>query len=118
MTCNEVHNIFPDIIKGDTFTGLKMSFYDGVDDDKTPMDLTGASVVIAFKKGAGQNAVFAFKTSDNTITIPAPANGQIFLMPRIMNYPAYNYVFDVELTFLSGTVETYFKGNWRVCQDV
>jgi hypothetical protein len=82
------------------------------------MDLTGASVVIAFKKGAGQNAVFSFKTLDATITIPDPENGEIFLMPRIMNYPAYNYVFDVELTFLSGTVETYFKGNWRVCQDV
>jgi hypothetical protein len=118
MTCNEVQNIFPDIIKGDTFTGLKMTFYDGEGEDKTPMDLTGASVVIAFKKGAGQNAVFAFKTSDATITIPAPANGQIFLMPRVMNYPAYTYVFDVEVTFLSGTVKTYFKGNWRVCQDV
>jgi hypothetical protein len=118
MTCNEEQKIFPDILKGDTFTGLKMTFYDGEGEDITPMDLTGASVVIAFKKGAGQNAVFAFKTSDNTITIPAPANGQIFLMPRVMNYPAYTYVFDVEVTFLSGTVKTYFKGNWRVRQDV
>jgi hypothetical protein len=118
MTCNEVQNIFPDIIKGDTFTGLKMTFYDGVDDDKTPMDLTGASVVIAFKKGAGQNAVFAFKTLDATITIPDPESGEIFLQPRLMDYPAMSYIFDVEVTFLSGTVKTYFKGNWRVCQDV
>jgi hypothetical protein len=95
-----------------------MTFYDGVDDDKTPMDLTGASVVIAFKKGAGQNAVFAFKTLDATITIPDPESGEIFLQPRLMDYPAMSYIFDVEVTFLSGTVKTYFKGNWRVCQDV
>jgi hypothetical protein len=118
MTCNEEQNIFPDILKGDTFTGLKMTFYDGVGLEKTPMDLTGASVVIAFKKGAGQNAVFSFKTSDSTITIPDPENGEIFLQPRLINYPAYTYVFDVDVTFLSGTVKTYFKGNWRVRQDV
>ena len=118
MICNEEQNIFPDIVKGDTFTGLKMTFYDGTGTTKTPMSLVGASVVIAFKKGAGQNAVFAFKTLDATITIPTPANGEIFLQPRLINYPAYTYVFDVEVTFLSGTVKTYFKGNWRVCQDV
>jgi hypothetical protein len=118
MTCKQVQNIFPDIIKGDTFTGLKMTFYDGVGEDKTPMDLTGVSIVIAFKKGAGQNAVFAFLTSDATITIPDPESGEVFLQPRLMEYPAMTYVFDVELTFLSGTVRTYFKGNWRVCQDV
>jgi hypothetical protein len=118
MTCKEVQNIFPDITKGDTFTGLKMTFYDGVGEDKTPMDLTGVSIVIAFKKGAGQNTVFAFLTSDATITIPDPESGEIFLQPRLMDYPAMTYVFDVELTFLSGTVKTYFKGNWRVCQDV
>jgi hypothetical protein len=118
MSCNVEQNIFPDIIKGDTFTGLKMTFYDGVGLEKTPMDLTGASVVIAFKKGAGQNAVFAFKTLDATITIPDPESGEIFLQPRLMDYPAMTYIFDVEVTFLSGTVKTYFKGNWRVCQDV
>jgi hypothetical protein len=118
MTCKQVQNIFPDIIKGDTFTGLKMTFYDGVGEDKTPMDLTGVSIVIAFKKGAGQNAVFAFKTLDATITIPDPESGEIFLQPRLMEYPAMTYVFDVELTFLSGTVRTYLKDSWRVCQDV
>jgi hypothetical protein len=118
MTCNVEQNIFPDIISGATFKGSKMSFFDGVGEDKTPMDLTGASIVIEFKKGAGQNAVFAFKTSDNTITIPDPTNGQAFLQPRLMTYSAYNYIFDVEVTFPSGTVVPFFKGYWRVCQNV
>lgn len=118
MSCNEEQNIFPDIIKGDTFTGLKMTFYDGTGTAKTPMNLTGASVVIAFKKGAGQNAVFSFNTADVTITIPTPANGEIILQPRAMNYPAMSYLFDVQVTFLSGTIKTMFTGYWRVCQDV
>jgi hypothetical protein len=82
------------------------------------MDLTGASVVIAFKKGAGQNAVFTFSTADNTITIPDPITGEIFLQPRDMNYPAYNYIFDVEVTFNGGRKRTFFYNYWKICQNV
>lgn len=118
MTCVKSENYFPDIIKGDTFTGSSMTFFDGVGETKTPMDLTGASVLIAFKKGEGQSAVFSFSTDDNTILIPDPLTGKILLAPRIMAYSAYTYVFDVQVTFASGTVKTFFKNYWRVCQDV
>jgi hypothetical protein len=117
MSC-QTSNYFPDITKGDTFTGRKMTFYNGKDEDKTVMNLTGASVVIAFKKGAGQNAVFTFSTADNTITIPTPTNGEIFLQPRLMNYPAFNYIFDVEVTFNGGRVRTFFTNYWKICPDV
>lgn len=118
MTCQTTPNYFPDIIKGDTFTGLSMTFYNGVGEDKTPMDLTDASVLIQFKKGAGQSVVFKFDTADNTILIPDPESGQILLGARVMNYPAYNYIFDVQVTTASGTVHTYFSSHWRVLQDV
>lgn len=117
MSCNQ-SNYFPDITKGDTFKGAKMTFYNGVGDTKTVMDLTGSSVIIAFKKSKGGTTVFEFKTSDNTITIPTPTNGQIILAPRVMNYPAGNYVFDVQVTNASGVVTTYFENNWKICQDV
>lgn len=117
MSCNQ-SNYFPDITKGDTFKGAKMTFYDGVGEDKTPMDLTGCSIVIAFKKSKGGTTVFDFKTADNTILIPTPTNGEILLGARVMNYPAYNYVFDVEITNSAGVVQTYFENNWKICQDV
>ncbi len=113
MSCPNT-NYFPDIIKGDTFTGRKMTFYNGKGESKTLMDLTGAKVVLSFKKATGQNAVFTFSTEDGTITIPTPTNGEIFLQPRVMNYAPYNYIFDVVVTTLSGTVHTYFTNYWRI----
>lgn len=114
MSCQTSSNYFKDIKKGDTFTGLKMSFFNGVGDAKTVMDLTGASIVITFRKSPTTNMVFEFKTSDSTITIPTPINGEIFLQPRVMNYAPFNYIFDVVVTTQSGSVHTYFTNYWRI----
>jgi hypothetical protein len=107
-------NYFKDIKKGDTFTGVKMSFFNGVGNAKTQMNLTGASVVITFRKSPTTNMVFEFKTANNTITIPTPTNGEIFLQPRVMNYAPFNYIFDVVVTTQSGAVHTYFTNYWRI----
>jgi hypothetical protein len=111
-------NYFKDIKKGDTFTGLKMTFYDGIGTTKTAMDLTDVSISIPFKKGVGQNKTFSFETENNTITIPDPLTGEIFLQPRDMNYQAATYIFDVEVTTLGGVKKTYFTNYWKICQDV
>ena len=117
MSCNQ-SNYFPDITRGATFKGAKMTFYNGVGEDKTAMDLTGASVFITFKKAKGGSVVFEFKTTDNTILIPTPTNGEILLAPRLMDYPALNYVFDVKVIDAAGNVIPYFENNWKICQDV
>ncbi|WP_396195932.1 hypothetical protein [Flavobacterium sp.] len=117
MSCAN-NNFIKDIRQGDTFTGLKMTLYDGVGEDKTPMDLTGYTINIPFKKGAGQNNAFLFSTEDNTITIPTPTNGEIFLMPRDMNYPAFNYIFSLEIITETNTKITYFTNFWQITQDV
>ena len=117
MECTN-NNFFKDIKKGDTFTGLKMTFYNGTGATKTVMNLTNVKVIIPFKKGAGQSNAFLFSTEDGTITIPTPANGQIFLQPRDMNYPAFNYLFDVQLITGANVKKTYFSNYWKICQDV
>lgn len=114
----ECNNYIKDIVKGDTFTGLKMTFYDGEGVDKTPKDLTGYSVIMNFKKGVGQSNAFIFSTADGSITIPNPTNGEIFMQPREMNYPAYNYIFDIQLISGSNVKKTYFTNYWKIIQDV
>ena len=107
-----------EIVKGNDFNGLKMTFYNGVGSDKTVMDLTGFSVVIDFKKGNGLNAIFSFKTSNNTITIPTPTNGEIYLQPRKMDYPPFNYMADVNLISPADKLHTYTTINWKICPNV
>ena len=46
------------------------------------------------------------------------ANGEIFLQPRDMNYPAFNYIFDVQVINGSNVKKTYFTNYWKICQDV
>lgn len=118
MSCEAVQNYFPDIKKGDTFTGCKMTFYNGKGTTKTVMNLTGAKVVLSFKIVKGRKEIFLFSTENNTITIPTPANGEIFLQPRVMNYEALTYVFDVQVTFAGGRVKTFFTNHWKIVQDV
>lgn len=117
--CNQTSkNFFPDIKKGDTFEGCKMSFFNGKGVDKTPMNLTGAQVLISFKITKGRKEIFAFSTENNTIIIPTPTNGEIFLQSRDMNYDALTYVFDVQVTFANGVKKTFFTNYWKICQDV
>lgn len=118
MSCTNNNYSITDIVKGNDFNGLKMTFYNGVGTSKTVMDLTGFSVVIDFKKGNGLNAVFSFKSSNNTITIPTPTNGEIYLQPRKMDYPPFYYMADINLISPAGKTHTYTTINWRIVQNV
>ena len=117
MSCNTAYSINP-IVKGNDFNGLKLTFYDGVGDAKTVMDLTGFSVVIDFKKSKGLSTIFSFKSSDNTVTIPTPTNGEIFLQPRKMDYAPYTYMADINLISQAGKLHTYTTINWKIEQNV
>lgn len=118
MSCSEISYSVCDIVKDNDFTGLKLTFYDGVGDAKTIMDLTGYSFVIHFKKGKGSTTVFSFLSSDSTITIPTPTNGEIFLQPRKMSYLAGTYIADINLINAAGKLHTYTTINWTITQNV
>jgi hypothetical protein len=111
-------NLIADHKKGDTWDGFSFLFEELVNDIYVPFNLTGVTALIQFKTNPLGNAVFEFKTSDGTITIPTPLTGQIYMMPRVMNYEALTYSFDVQLTFLDGTVKTYVNDNFRIVQDI
>lgn len=113
--------------KGDEWNGMELLIEDSIvnpDETETffPLDLTGYSVVAKFKVSPTGVSYFEFKTADGTITIPDPTNGVILFMPRIMNVPAQQYVFDVELTPPSGEVKTIYEEDkpftWKILQDI
>lgn len=90
--------------KGTTWDGLEI-VATTIDENNNivPLDLTGASVVANFK--SGNNTIFSFKTSDNSIIIPNPTNGKMNFAPRVMNVPPNNYYFDVIVTLENGDIE-------------
>jgi hypothetical protein len=95
--------------KGDTFDGRKIKF---------PFDLTGASILIQFRETPQSSVAFEFKTIDNTLRVPEPNNGEVFMYPRDMDYPAATYKYDIQITFASGRTKTYAADKLIIFPDI
>jgi hypothetical protein len=98
-------NLIADHIKGDTWDGFMFNLEDETEIGSNiyePVDLTGATIISQFKTTPKGGMVFEFKTSDNSITIPTPANGEFFYEERIINVPANNYIFDENTGTIGG----------------
>jgi hypothetical protein len=114
--------------RGDTWNGMELFIEYPVisangSEAFVPLNLTGYSVSSKLKTSPTGSSFFEFKTSDGTITIPNPLTGIIVFMPiKKLNLPAQQYMFDVELTSLSGDVTTiYDQSNpftWKILQDI
>ena len=96
--------------KGDTFNGRKYTF---------PFDLTGASILIQYRETPTSSVVFEYKTADNTLLVPDPTTGEVFMTPRIMNYPVAKYCYDIQITFADGRIKTVDTNDYlTLFQDV
>jgi hypothetical protein len=114
-------NLIADHIKGTTWDGFMFKLEDETAPESgiyEPVDLTGCTIISQFKTTPKGGMVFEFKTSDNSITIPTPANGEFFYEERIINNPANNYIFDFQITFPSGVVFSSDPDYWRILQNV
>lgn len=113
-------NLIYDHKRGDTWKGMQLVLEKLENDGITvigPVDLTGCSVEAHFKISANGSVVFKFSTSDNTIQITEAINGKIKFMPRKMDVPANNYLFDVQVTFVNEEVETILSDCWNIVND-
>lgn len=115
-----MENLIVDHRKGDTWDGFSLLLEEYDTDGVTliPINLTGVNVLIQFKSHYNSAISFEFKTSDSTITIPNPLNGEILMMPRIIDVPANTYMFDVQLTYTNGTVQTIVSDYFKIYSDI
>lgn len=105
--------------RGDTWNGMSFLCEELQEDGShLPLDLTGVKVLIQFKTSNNGNPIFEFKTDDGTITIPEPLAGEIIMMPRIIDVYPNKYIFDIQLTYPNGIVETIVSGSWVIINDV
>ena len=106
-----------DQYKGDTFNGVQFQLKNK--SDNTPIDLTDASLKTQFRKDTATGDVQLEITDGNGITVVDAVNG-IFKFDAIedLDWSVRTYVYDVEITFLSGFIRTYVKGGMKVKQDV
>ena len=107
---------FPDHIKGDTFKGTSFT----VLVNTVALDLTGASIKMSLKRNNKPETVVekTFSTEDSSIVITTPLLGKFEIVKQIVDIPAFNYVYDIQITTQGGDVLTYISGTWLILQDI
>ena len=94
-------------IKGDTFNSRKITF---------PFDITDCLIEMQFRQNAVSRVIFNWTTENNTFE--KISSTEIIMKSRILDFGVSNYVSDLQVTFLDGTVYTYFKANLQILQDI
>jgi hypothetical protein len=115
-------NLIADHKKGATWNGFSVTLKEETFAGSgilVPIDLSGCVIVSQFKTTPKGGVIFEFKTSDNSITIPTPANGKFIYMPiASLNYPALNYSFDWKVIYPNGTIVYSPSFNFKIIQTI
>jgi len=102
-------------LRGDTFKSYEFEIL--IDSQK--LDLTDAVVKIDIKKDAcSLPALTLTSVNDNGIIITEPENGRFKIIEQIINIPAFNYQYDIQITLANGTVNTWVGGLFQVINTI
>ena len=107
--------------RGDTWGGVEFTLTELQPDLITylPINLTGCSVLMQFRKSHNSIIVMEFSTANGTITISNPLNGVIKVKGRNIDISAGDtLMYDVQVTYSNGVIETLFEDTWTINNDV
>jgi hypothetical protein len=110
---------FPTHLKGTTFNDQTFRVSEGPSvDELTPMNLTGARIVMEFKKDTMSRTIVRFDSDDDTIDINDPTNGEFTLKARIIDVCEGSYVSDAIVRKSDGTVKILFQAIFPTLKGV
>jgi hypothetical protein len=99
----------PNHYKGDTFNTKQISF---------GFDITDALIKMQFKTQVNAPVAFAWLTSDNTISIIDALTGIVTMNAKVIDVAVGTYIYDCQITFSDGRVQTFFGGTMTITQDI
>ena len=103
--------ILEPIYSGSTFYGEEIAVLEVIDTVETPVDLTGADVLMQMRNLLGQ-VVHTYSTSDDTLQV---IDNKIIIPEHEVNFVQGQYVFDFNILLTSGESITGFgRGSWEV----
>jgi hypothetical protein len=101
--------------RGDTFAEVPFQ----INKDGIPLDLTGAIIHMQLRKSPGSTVYLdLISTASAGITITNAINGAFKINEMILNLEPNVYLYDIEITFLSGEVKTWVSGQFTVINDI
>jgi hypothetical protein len=104
-----------DQYRNDTTDLLQFNF---INTDTTPIDITGISIKVEFRKGDKRGKVFRTMTNNDGITIISALNGSISFTQYVCIFPSELYYYDIQFTYPNGVIKTLIEGEMKVIQDI
>jgi hypothetical protein len=119
MSCTNNDFRIPDHKKETTWDGISLAFSNKEDDNtKTPMDVSAIKVVAKLIKGRLGSTPLEMSTDNGAIVMGDSENPTatniISFLPRIINLPAYDYVFEIKIYYPDGTNYSFPKIFWNI----
>jgi hypothetical protein len=95
--------------RGDTFAEVPIN----IKINNVDLDLTGSTILMQLRKEAG--GIVAFTPS---LTIEAGTGGNFSIDEQIIDIPACNYKYDIQITLADDTVSTWISGLFSINDDI
>lgn len=102
-------------IKGDTFEEVPFAIVK----NGLPLSLTGAVIKMQLRTECGGLVALNLTSVANAgITITNAANGLFKINKQIINIASGLYEYDLQITFVDGTVKTWLSGDFLIECDI
>lgn len=108
-------------IKGNTFAGRDFRLTRRVDESTVePIDLTGATIIMQFRKDANSRVSFEFRTDAEpaSMIINNPVNGEFKIPEQEIDACEGIYCYDTLVIFPDDIKKTYWKGTLPVVKGI
>lgn len=84
---------------------------------KVYIDITNCDILLQLRRGFSQPVALSM-TVGSGLTITSGSTGIFRIDNQIIDIPAFVYVYDIQITFPSGDIDTYISGTWTITGDV
>jgi hypothetical protein len=104
---------FPDHYSGDTFKGISSIT---LLENGIPINLTNCGVYAQFRSitNLANPVVFEFSSDLQNVIIISPSLGMITIPEQMIDVPAGDYDYDLQVIFPNGYIKTYLKGRIKI----
>jgi hypothetical protein len=88
--------------------------------DSPYIDITNAIIKMQLRKEKESNNNYALEISTENlgITIIDGVSGIFKINKQKIDIAPFCYFYDIEITFIDGTIKTYISGKWLIKQDI
>ena len=101
--------------KGDSFDGIIFT----VSRNESPLNLTDVKIRMQFRlTPTNPNAIELSSEKEDEIEITNAAAGEFTVLEQIIDFPAGDYVYDIQFEFPDESIKTYISGKWKILQDI